>query len=132
MPDLRKSRMIPVCGEEYTEVIPATGHQYGAWTVVKEATETEEGLKERVCSVCGEKESEVIPVLTTETPNNTNVAESDKDTENVNVNRDTSLKSPDTGFGMDTAIIVEFVLIAAVGTLLIAFTIKRKMKKTDK
>lgn len=121
-----------VCGVDYTEVIPATGHQYGAWTVVKEATETEEGLRERVCSVCGEKESEVIPVLTTETPNNTNVAESDKDTENVNVTRDTSLKSPDTGFGMDTVIIVEFVLIAAVGTLLIAFTIKRKMKKTDK
>ena len=125
-----------VCGVEYTEVIPATGHQYGAWTVVKEATETEEGLRERVCSVCGEKESEVIPMLSaeeTEIPNNnTDVAKSDKDASNAAVNRDISSKSPDTGFEMDMVIVVEFVLIAVVGTLLIAFTIKRKMKKTDR
>ena len=38
-------------------------HKFGAWTVVKEATENEEGLKERVCSVCGEKETQVIEVL---------------------------------------------------------------------
>lgn len=41
--------------------LPATGHTWGEWEVVKEATETEDGLKERTCSVCGEEENEVIP-----------------------------------------------------------------------
>ena len=31
------------------ETIPALGHQWGEWTVVKEATEDEEGLESRVC-----------------------------------------------------------------------------------
>ena len=34
-------------------------HEFGEWVVVKEATETEEGLKERTCE-CGEKETEAI------------------------------------------------------------------------
>lgn len=32
------------------ETIPATGHDWGSWTVNKEATETEEGSESRVCS----------------------------------------------------------------------------------
>lgn len=31
------------------EVVPATGHDWGEWTVVKEPTETEPGTEERVC-----------------------------------------------------------------------------------
>ena len=38
-------------------------HSYGEWTVTKEATCTETGIKERVCSVCGEKETETIPLI---------------------------------------------------------------------
>ncbi|MBQ6679401.1 MAG: hypothetical protein IJM76_05205 [Lachnospiraceae bacterium] len=40
----------------------ACGHEhvFGEWTTVKEASCTEDGLKERVCK-CGEKETEVIP-----------------------------------------------------------------------
>ena len=34
-------------------------HEYGEWSVLKEATCTEEGVKERLCS-CGEKETSVI------------------------------------------------------------------------
>ncbi len=50
-----------VCGDTYNaDEIAATGHNYGEWTVVKEATCTEDGLKERVC-VCTAKESEAIP-----------------------------------------------------------------------
>ena len=41
--------------------IPATGHTWGEWKVVKEATAAEAGCKERECSVCGEKEEEMIP-----------------------------------------------------------------------
>ena len=50
---------------EYKVTVKAVAehtHTYGEWTVVKEATETEEGLKERVCA-CGEKETEVIAKL---------------------------------------------------------------------
>ena len=38
----------------------ANGHVFGEWVIVKNATETEEGLKERTC-FCGEKETENIP-----------------------------------------------------------------------
>ena len=45
----------------YTEVVPKTAHTYGEWTVVKEATETEEGLKSHSCTVCGAEETASIP-----------------------------------------------------------------------
>ena len=41
------------CGETLsTEVIPATGHSFGEWTVTKEATCFEDGEETRTCSVC--------------------------------------------------------------------------------
>ena len=36
-------------------------HSYGEWTVVKEPTKTDRGLKERTCW-CGEKETQEIPM----------------------------------------------------------------------
>ena len=42
---------------------PATGHSFGAWTVVKEATCTAEGCEERVCIVCSAKEDKDIGKL---------------------------------------------------------------------
>ena len=45
----------------YTEVVPKTAHTYGDWKVVKEATETEEGLKSHSCTVCGAEETASIP-----------------------------------------------------------------------
>ena len=51
------------CGDSYQDSeVQAKGHTYGEWTVVKEATESEDGLQERICS-CGEKEEEVIAKL---------------------------------------------------------------------
>ena len=44
-----------------TEVIPKKAHTYGEWKVVKEATETEEGLKSHSCTVCGAEETASIP-----------------------------------------------------------------------
>ena len=38
-------------------------HRFGDWTVVKEATETEEGQKRRTCAGCGQTETEVLPRL---------------------------------------------------------------------
>lgn len=50
------------CGEKSENA----AHTYGKWLTTKEATETEEGLKERGCMVCGYKESEKIAKLTPE------------------------------------------------------------------
>ena len=107
------------------EVIPATGHQYGAWTVVTEASATEEGLRERVCSVCGEKESEVIPVLTTETSDNDeNVSETEQNSSDITENTDSSLKSPKTGNDL-TIIGPVLMIIFTISTIAIIF-IRRK------
>lgn len=43
------------------EPVPATGHTFGEWTVAKEPTETENGLKARKCTSCEEVETEDIP-----------------------------------------------------------------------
>ena len=54
------------CGATDTVKDPGTakGHRYGEWVTVREATETETGIRERTCSVCGVKDKDVIPVLT--------------------------------------------------------------------
>ena len=39
------------------------GHKFGDWTVVKEATCTEDGSRTRTCSVCGAVETETIKAL---------------------------------------------------------------------
>ena len=53
-----------VCHEILTAPteVPATGHSYGDWTIVKEATCTAEGLKQRTCTVCGTMEEEIVPM----------------------------------------------------------------------
>ena len=51
------------CGDIYTEVIPATGHSYGDWVVVKEATQDENGQQQRTCGNCGDVISLSIPKL---------------------------------------------------------------------
>ncbi len=50
------------CGEilRQSEPIPARGHSFGAWTVTKPATCTEDGEQERVCD-CGKKETMIFP-----------------------------------------------------------------------
>lgn len=50
------------CGDSYIDnVKAATGHNFGDWKVIQEATQTQEGSKERICASCGEKETAVIP-----------------------------------------------------------------------
>ena len=49
-------------GHGYEErEVPALGHQYGAWTVTKAATCTEDGEQSHVCATCGKLEMEIIP-----------------------------------------------------------------------
>lgn len=88
--DGSKYRVCSDCGYEQTQVIPSTththafgqwkndatshwrecacsqkdsnaSHSFGDWTVIKEATETEDGSRSRTCSVCAWQETEVIP-----------------------------------------------------------------------
>ncbi len=65
-----RNRADVVCGK----VVEDHEHKFGAWVVVKEATATEDGLKERVCA-CGEKETMVIPATgkTPATGDNSNI-----------------------------------------------------------
>lgn len=39
-----------------TEIVPAKGHTWGDWKLIKEATVTEKGLERRTCTVCGTTE----------------------------------------------------------------------------
>ena len=45
------------------EEVAVTGHTYGDWSVEKEATKKEQGLKAKTCTVCGDKVTEAIPML---------------------------------------------------------------------
>ena len=48
-----------------TEIIPATGHAWGEWTITKEPTQTETGTAERICSNdSSHKDTATLPVLT--------------------------------------------------------------------
>lgn len=60
--DGARKRHCTVCGEEETEVIPATGiHTYTDWKTDKEADCGNDGKKSRHCTECGEEETETIP-----------------------------------------------------------------------
>lgn len=41
------------------QIIPANGHSFGAWTVIKAPTDTDNGIEERVCRVCEKKETRI-------------------------------------------------------------------------
>ncbi len=47
------------CKDVITETI-SSSHTWSSWTIVKEATCTEEGSQERECTVCGEKETKTV------------------------------------------------------------------------
>ena len=72
-----------VCGETADKA----AHTWSDWTVVTQATETTDGLREHVCEVCGCKVQEVIPA-TGKKPNDKgenkdeNKSDSKKDTDN--------------------------------------------------
>ena len=46
--------------------VDATGHTWGEWKVIKEATTTETGKKERLCQRCDYKETAVISMISNE------------------------------------------------------------------
>ena len=49
------------CGYSYnSNMVPALGHSWSDWETIKDATETESGLKRRTCKVCAMGQEEVI------------------------------------------------------------------------
>ena len=66
------------CGDTEVQVIKKLGHKFGEWTIVKEATTSEEGKKTRKCSVCGFEETQAIEKIkvnsNTTTATNTSVS----------------------------------------------------------
>ncbi len=52
-----------VCGDSYTEVIPATGHSYDTGTTTTAPTCTQEGVKTFTCGNCGDSYTEAIASL---------------------------------------------------------------------
>jgi hypothetical protein len=52
-----------VCNNDSSHTDTAT-HVWGATNVIKEATETEEGLKEKTCTVCGYVQQDTIAIVT--------------------------------------------------------------------
>ena len=55
------------CSHSYKgNEVDATGHTWGEWKVIKEATTTETGKKERVCERCDYKETAVISMISNE------------------------------------------------------------------
>lgn len=54
-------------------VTQAVGHTYNAWTIVKEASAAEDGIRQRQCLICGRVETETIP--------KTGIQSSDEETE---------------------------------------------------
>ncbi len=69
-PGMSAGARCSVCGEILTaqKEVPASGHRWSEWTIAKEASIHEEGLKTRTCSICGETESQAIPKTKMENP----------------------------------------------------------------
>ena len=58
--ETRHEQKYALCGEIVTA---QAAHAFGEWTVVREATATEDGCKERECEVCGYTAAEAIPAI---------------------------------------------------------------------
>lgn len=120
------------CGAEMsreTLTVSATGHNFGEWETVKEATATEDGSKKRVCA-CGEEETEVIPALgVTETeptepvtrPTEPNIQPTAPTTQPA-----TQPGNTDNEGGNMTTIIIIAVIVVAIG--IVAFVVIKKKK----
>ena len=55
---------------EIGEIIPASGHIYGGWQIVKAPSCADYGTIEMVCVVCGDTITETIDITDTHTPGN--------------------------------------------------------------
>ena len=105
-----------ICGTVLdTTIITAIDHKFGEWTIVKEATETDNGEKVRNCSICGLAETAIIQKLerTAEVNQQTVVAENQSETVTTQENQ------VNTGDNNQIALIILATLIC-LSTLVIS------------
>lgn len=122
-----------ICGEILsTTLIPARGHQFGAWNVSVAATYTQSGREEATCTVCGLKQTRETATLRHNTDestvinepayaadglktdnNNTDNIKADVNTNNA-AGSNTSKSSVKTG---DSPVVLEFIGIMVLAGL---------------
>lgn len=108
-------------------------HQYGEWTITKEATETQSGEKKHTCTVCGYTEKvEIEKLPAAGTPSNTDTPTDNGPTDDTvspktDDNRTGDTTSPETGNNCNTTLWIAVVL-AAGAALTGAILYNRKKK----
>lgn len=116
------------CGNK----IDVAAHEFGEWTVTKEATETEKGSKERVCAVCGYKEIVEIPAIGTPTEPTNPVEPTEPTTPDVTdpsvPNTSNDAKSLNTGDGVNMIAWIALLSASGISAFAAIFYGKKKRK----
>lgn len=108
------------CGE----ALDKKAHAFGDWTVTKEATTTEKGIKQRKCTICNYTESAEIAMIAAPStkPTTTSTSTSPKASETS----ETKSASPKTG---DNTNIILWSILALISISGVSVCVKRKLTK---
>lgn len=102
------------CSHSYKgNEVDATGHTWGEWKVIKEATTTETGKKERVCERCDYKEIAVISMI------------SNKEQPTTSTKLDTAVKTGDS----TNILLWSMVMVISLAGMLTALFFKRRRNR---
>lgn len=102
------------CSHRYKgNEVDATGHTWGKWKVIKEATTTETGKKERVCERCDYKEIAVISMI------------SNKEQPTTSTKPDTAVKTGDS----TNILLWSMVMVISLAGMLTALFLKRRRNR---
>lgn len=102
------------CSHSYKgNEVDATGHTWGEWKVIKEATTTETGKKERVCERCDYKEIAVISMI------------SNKEQTTTSTKPDTAVKTGDS----TNILLWSMVMVISLAGMLTALFFKRRRNR---
>lgn len=102
------------CSHSYKgNEVDATGHTWGKWKVIKEATTTETGKKERVCERCDYKEIAVISMI------------SNKEQPTTSTKPDTAVKTGDS----TNILLWSMVMAISLAGMLTALFFKRRRNR---
>lgn len=102
------------CSHSYKgNEVDATGHTWGEWKVIKEATTTETGKKERVCERCDYKEIAVISMI------------SNKEQPTTSTKPDTAVKTGDS----TNILLWSMVMVISLARMLTALFFKRRRNR---
>ena len=102
------------CSHSYKgNEVDATGHTWGEWKVIKEATTTETGKKERVCERCDYKETAVISRI------------SNKEQPTTSTKPDTAVKTGDS----TNILLWSMVMVISLAGMLTALFFKRRRNR---